>query len=166
MWYSIIGMGATCFASSTDNGTVLKGYEVWEDGKQRASYLKDCEAALGREDLIYRHLGEHPQILKCLGLEEIHPGIHSLRLELAPLGNIRQFIEDHHTDPPPIHNRLQMTLDVASGIAYIHSHKVQHSDLTYCNFFLFEGFQVKISFSTSLIEGHNFKETTYEESQL
>jgi serine/threonine protein kinase len=121
---------------------------------------------LSREDLIYRHLGRHPQILQYFGLEEVHPGVHSLRLELAPHGNVRQFIEEHAIDPPPERVRLQMALDVATGLSYAHSRGIRHSDLSCRNLFLFEGYRVKIGdFGASMLDGHGFVETTSEESQ-
>jgi len=93
MWWSIVGMGASAIVSSTDKKTALKGYQVWEDGKIRASCEDDCEKQLAREAAIYHRLGEHPQVLLCFGLEEVHPGVNSLRLEYAPLGDVRRFIQ-------------------------------------------------------------------------
>lgn len=55
---------------------------------------EDCEDDLAREATIHAHLGDHPQILKCFGLEEHCAGVHSLRLELAPLGCRNLFLLD------------------------------------------------------------------------
>ncbi|KAL9115390.1 MAG: hypothetical protein Q9227_000711 [Pyrenula ochraceoflavens] len=157
-------MGGSCFASCTDNLTVLKSYEVWEDGQKRAWYPDPCEEALAREDFIYKYLGEHDQILRCFGLEEVHENVHALRLELAPFGNLRQFITEEADYQPSEYICLQMTVDVALGLSYLHSKKVQHSDLSCRNLFLFPEFKVKIGdLGGSLIEGHDFKETVYEE---
>lgn len=157
-------MGSSCFVSVYDGVTVLKGYEIWVDGKRRSYYPRSCEEALRREQLIYEELGPHPQILRCFGLEQVHPRVHSLRLEVAPLGNVRQYIEDHADEPPPEHNRLQMALDVAIGLAHAHSHKVQHADLSCRNLFLFEEYRIKLGdFGGSLIEGSGFAETVCEE---
>ncbi|AEO66906.1 b188dcbe-fc4d-4a37-b76a-460ffdd78658 [Thermothielavioides terrestris] len=71
-WLSIIGIGGSRFAFSTDNATVLKGYE------------------------------------------EIHSGIHSPRLALTPLGNVRQFIRAITALPEAV--CLQMAWDVAAGL--------------------------------------------------
>src|SRR4051812_4347060 len=90
MWWSIVGLGGSCFISSTDKKTALKGYHVWEDGECRAWCEHDSEKELAREAFIYKHLGNHPHILYCYGLEEVHPGINSLRLEYAPLGDVRK----------------------------------------------------------------------------
>ncbi|KAK0612587.1 hypothetical protein B0T17DRAFT_410568 [Bombardia bombarda] len=74
MWWSIIGMGGFAFVSCTDEKTVLKGHQVWEDGKIRASFEESCEEELSKEAHIYKLLGEHPQILKFFRLEEVHTG--------------------------------------------------------------------------------------------
>lgn len=161
---SILGMGASCFVSVDDGVTVLKGYEIWVNGKRRSYYPRACEEALRREELIYETLGEHPQILRCFGLEEVHAGVHSLRLELAPLGNVRQYIQNHAQEPPPERNRIQMALDIAVGLSYIHSRKVQHGDLSCRNFFLFEDDRIKIGdFGDSVMEGSGVDETVCEE---
>lgn len=162
---TILGMGASCFVSTADVSAVFKGYEIWVDKKRQSYYPRSCEDALIREDLIYKHLGKHPQVLKCFGLEEVHPGIHSLRLELAPLGNVRQFIEEHEDDRLPERSRLQMALDVAVGVSFIHSRGVRHTDLSCRNLFLFEGNRVKLGdFGASMLDGREFDETVYEES--
>jgi hypothetical protein len=88
MWWSIVGLGGSCFVTSTDKKTSLKGYQLWEDGELRALCQHNSEKVLAREASVYKHLGEHPHILRCYGLEEVHPGVNSLRLEYAPLGDV------------------------------------------------------------------------------
>lgn len=57
-----------------------------------------------------------------------------------------------------------MALDVAAGLAYVHSRKVQHADLSCRNLFLFDGFRVKIGdFGDSAMEGCEFQPTVCEE---
>lgn len=81
------------------------------------------------------------------------PGIHSLRLEYAPLGDVRKFIREHKSTPLPEAIRLQMALDTASGLSYVHHKGVQHCGLSCSNLFLFDGYRVKIGdFGGSLIE--------------
>ncbi|ERS95382.1 TKL protein kinase [Sporothrix schenckii ATCC 58251] len=152
MPYKLLGLGATCYVTKTDNKTVLKGYQ--------------CEDDLVREATIYRHLGSHPQILECFGLEEQCPGVHSLRLELAPLGCVRQFIAEHADAPLPRQTRIGMALDVAQGVAYLHAQDVQYCDLSCRNVFLFDGYRVKLGdFGASLLAGYDFKPTFSEEAQ-
>lgn len=157
-------MGSSCFVSVCDGLTVLKGYEIWVGGKRRSYFPRSCEEALRREELIYKNLGPHPQILRCFGLEEVHPEIHSLRLEVASLGNVRQYIEEHTDEPLPEHNRLQMAVDVAVGLSYVHSRNIQHADISCRNLFLFKDYRVKIGdFGGSVIEGFGLAETVCEE---
>lgn len=155
MWWSIVGLGGSSIISSTDKKTVLKGYQVWEDGECRAWRETDSEKVLAREALVYEHLGEHPNILRSYGLEEVHAGINSLRLEYAPLGDVRKFIK-HTTTPLTKGIRLRMALDTALGLYYIHTRGVQHCDISCRNLFLFLDYRVKIGdFGASLIEGNN-----------
>jgi serine/threonine protein kinase len=145
VWHrSIIGVGGSAFVTCTDGKTVLKGQDVWENGRHCASFEHPSEEHIVREDAIYRLLGPHPQILTCFGLEEIHPGVRALRLELAPLGDLRCYLEKHPNDPPPLPTRLNMILDIACGLAHIHSRAVWHSDLSTKNIFLFSDFRVKL----------------------
>ncbi|KAI3324576.1 hypothetical protein HD806DRAFT_534039 [Xylariaceae sp. AK1471] len=67
----VIGVGTTCYVTTTDNRTVLKGYQVWFDGNLVYDYGVRCEERLAREATIYKHFGKHPQILTCFGLEEM-----------------------------------------------------------------------------------------------
>ncbi len=165
MSYQLLGLGATSYVTTTDNKTVLKGYQVWRDGKFYIGQ-DDCEDDLAREAAVYAHLGDHQQILKCFGLEQHCAGVHSLRLELAPLGCVRQFIAEHPRQPPPLRTRLRMALDTATGVAYLHSRGVHHCDMSCRNLFLFDGFRVKLGdFGASLLEGWEFKPTFCEESQ-
>jgi serine/threonine protein kinase len=163
MTYELLALGGTCFITTTDHKTVLKGHQVWRDGKL---YLRreDCEADLAREATIYAHLGSHPQILGCFGLEQHAPGVHSLRLELAPLGCVRQFIAEQPC--LSLEARLQMALDVVTSLAYMHSKGVQYCDMSCRNLFLFPGFRVKLGdFGASLLQGHGFAPTFCEEPQ-
>ncbi|TPX14837.1 uncharacterized protein E0L32_004946 [Thyridium curvatum] len=156
MWWSIVGLGGSCFVSSTDKRTALKGYQVWEEGECRAWCQHNSEKELAREALIYKHLGEHPHILHCYGLEEVHPGINSLRLEYAPFGDVRKFIREHKAAPLTKGVRLRMALDTALGLSHIHARRVQHCDMSCRNLFLFDNYRVKIGdFGGSLIEGQD-----------
>jgi len=152
----VIAVGTTCYVTTTDNKTVLKGYQVWFDGNLVFDYGVPCEERLVREDFVYKHLGKHPRILTCFGLEEVNPGVHSLRLEMAPFGSIRAYMQLN--SPPPIRQRLQMALDVATGLSYVHSRGVMSCDLSCANIFVFDGLRVKLGdFGGALLNGFNFK---------
>ncbi|KAK3324181.1 kinase-like domain-containing protein [Cercophora scortea] len=168
--FDTIGFGATCYVTTTDDPAVVrKGYQVWEDGRlwlnREHEYYTSGEEDVQREATIYNILGDHDQILKFLGLEEIGPGVHSLRLERAPLNNVRSYIKQHPDEPPALEDRLYMAIQAARGVAYIHSKGVQHCDLCCRNLLLFEGLRVKLGdFGASLIDGRGLKETNCEEA--
>ncbi|KAK4235814.1 kinase-like domain-containing protein [Achaetomium macrosporum] len=123
MTYELVALGGTCYVTTTDQKTVLKGHQ------------------------------------HCAG-------VHSLHLALAPRGCVRKYISKRPDKPLPLCTRLQMALDVATGVAYIHSKGVQYCDMSCRNLFLFEGFRVKLGdFGASLLEGQDFKPTFYEEAQ-
>ncbi len=103
---------------------------------------------------MYQHLGEHPHILKCYGLVDIHPGVHSLRLERAPYGNVRQFIRNTRSTPPSEQDRLAMALGVTSGLIRIHTKNVVHCDISCRNLFLFSKCCVKIGdLGSAILDG-------------
>ncbi|KAL2188074.1 kinase-like protein [Thermothelomyces heterothallicus CBS 203.75] len=154
----IIGVGTTCYVTTTDNKTVLKGHQVWSGGNLVFDYGDSCEKRLAREATIYKHLGRHPQILECFGLEEVHPGIHSLRLEIAPLGSLRAYIHQTANNAPSVLCRLRMALDVATGLGYLHSRGVMACDLSSTNLFVFDDLKVKLGdFGGALLEGAGFE---------
>ncbi|KAG5753480.1 hypothetical protein H9Q70_003880 [Fusarium xylarioides] len=140
----VVGGGLTSIVTTVDNETVLKGYEVWWNGRLTGKCHEPCEERMLREDTIYRHLGEHPRILKSLGLQQIRPGVHSLRLEMAPLGCLRAYLLNNSDDIPSIQARLRMALDMAEGLQYMHSQGVFNLDLSTRNLFVFDGLRVKI----------------------
>ncbi len=167
---AILGMGGSCFVSYVDEGTVHKSYEIWVNGRRRSYYPEGCEEDLVREYTIYKHLGKHDRILHCFGLDEIrHPGVHALRLELAPLGTVRDLIQKKlPSDPLPEQTRLQMCRDVVDGLAQVHSQNVWHSDISCRNLMLFDGYRIKIGdFGGSIIRGResSFPVVVAEEAQ-
>ncbi len=166
---AILGMGGSCFVSYVDEATVHKSYEIWVNGRRRSYCPEGCEDDLTREDAVYKHLGQHDHILRCFGLDEIHhPGVHALRLELAPLGTVRDFIQKKQPDNPLSEpTRVEMCRDAAAGIAHIHSRRVWHSDISCRNLMFFDDYRVKIGdFGGSIIEGcDSFPVTVAEEQQ-
>lgn len=166
MWWSIISLGGSCFVTSIDKKTALKGYQVWEDGELRALCQHDSEEVLAREAHIYKYLGEYPHILRYYSLEEVYPGVNFLRLEYAPLGDMCSFIKKYKAAPLGKGIRLQMALDTALGLSHIHKMGVQHYDISYRNLFIFDNYRIKVGdFGGSLIWGHDELESSvYEEA--
>lgn len=163
----IVGHGSTAIVTTVDDETVLKGYEVWSKGRLYAKCGESSEERLAREDTIYQHLGSHPLILQSFGLKEVRPEVHSLCLEMAPLGCIRLHTQNTLSpinlplpklQNPPLKARLRMALDVAKALSYVHSCSVLTCDFSCRNIFLFPDFRVKIGdFGGAVLEGHNFE---------
>ncbi|TPX16990.1 uncharacterized protein E0L32_003552 [Thyridium curvatum] len=113
-------------------------------GGKRTGQYEPCQDRILREDIIYRHLGQHPRRLQYFGLEQVSPGVHSIRLELAPHGCLRQYIQDSMHNMPSLPIRFQMAVDVAEGLEHVHHRGVYSADLSARNAFLFEGFRIKL----------------------
>lgn len=85
-WTSVV----YCVPSET---TVLKTPELWVDGKRHDK--RPNKGFFEKEDKIYKILGDHPRIVKSLGLEQVAPGVTALRLERATFGSVRDYIMGH-----------------------------------------------------------------------
>jgi serine/threonine protein kinase len=167
MWEGIIAMGTAGFVWTVDKKTVLKGWEVWDKGTRYAYCEVDCEEDLAREAAIYKRLGANPYILRFDDLEELSPGVHALRVEYAPLSDLRSFLRKCKTKAVSLtkRTRLQLALDAAFGLGYIHDKGVIHCDLSCRNMFVFYGYSVKTGdFGGSIVEGSDeFKMNFFEE---
>ncbi|KFY30748.1 hypothetical protein V493_01694 [Pseudogymnoascus sp. VKM F-4281 (FW-2241)] len=164
MSFTIVGLGGSSIVTATTDGqSVWKGYEVWIRGKRCAS-RDECEDLLAKEARIYQRLGQHANILWCDGLVEVHLGVHSLQLERALHGNVREFIEKNKTNPPHEMERLKMSIAVSRGIAHAHSKDITHGDLSCCNLLLFPGWFVKVGdFGSASVVGVTSKDDFVEE---
>jgi serine/threonine protein kinase len=154
---NVLGIGSSSIVTAANDGkTVLKGYEAW-DGDQLLALREEngCEKLLAHEDHVYRLLGEHPHILRCYGLIEVHPSVNSLRLERALYGNFREFIRNNKTTPLSEEGRLKMVLGVVSGITHVHSKNIIHCDISWRNLLLFPDWRVKFGdFGSAIVDGN------------
>ncbi|PVH71959.1 kinase-like protein [Cadophora sp. DSE1049] len=127
--------GSSIVTAANDGKTVLKGYEAW-DGDQFIALREEngCEKLLAKEDHVYRLLGEHPHILRCYGLVEVHPSY-----------------------------RLNMALGVSSRIAHMHSKNIIHCDISCRNLLLFPDWRVKVGDFGSVRDGNPSENNIVEE---
>ncbi len=142
----ILGIGGSAVVSRYDGTTVLKGYVVWLDGRERISFesQESPKRSLDREREIYERLGTQPCILGYYGVVALKPDVHSLRLEYASNGDLRSFIRANEPDSISISQRLTWAIDLASGLSYIHSKGVFHCDFSCRNIFVTKDKSVKI----------------------
>ncbi len=84
-----------------------------------------------------------------------HPGVHALRLELAPLGTVRDLIQKKlPSDPLPEQTRLQICRDVADG-SLTSTHGACGTRILVFGTLYSLTYRIKIGdFGGSIIEGH------------
>ncbi|KAF1364701.1 kinase-like protein [Lizonia empirigonia] len=142
----IIGIGGSAIVSAHDEKTVLKGYYVVHNGRLTTSFcnVERSQRSLNVEYQAYQRLGQHKNILKCFGWVEVQPGAHSLRLEFASQGNLRSYIETTNSSQVGLSVRLSWAIDLAAGLAHIHSQRVFHCDFSCRNVVLTEQNIVKV----------------------
>ncbi|KAI0185271.1 hypothetical protein EV127DRAFT_442134 [Xylaria flabelliformis] len=115
MCWSLIGLGGSCFVTSTDK-TALKGYQVREDGKRRAMCGHESEEVLAREALVH----------KCLAyFTLLRPGRSTSDHQLSSsrilaFGGMLSFIENNIPLPLWKGLRLQVAVDAPVGLSYVH----------------------------------------------
>jgi serine/threonine protein kinase len=141
----IIGTGGSGIVSvyEADESFVLKGYEVWHNGRcnMRFQPIEDGRATLAIENAVYQRLGSHPHILKYDGQVLVGEDTYSLKLERAD-GNLRDLILKYPA--PTEQTRLMMAVQISIGMMHMHSKNVFHCDFSCRNIFVFENWLVKI----------------------
>ncbi|KAJ5711182.1 hypothetical protein N7488_005338 [Penicillium malachiteum] len=78
-----------------------------------------------KEKLVFEILGQHPRIVRCLGIAEVHRG---LLLEEASHGDLHGDMEIHGTEMN-MSLRLKWRSQAAEAIEFIHKHDVHHFDM-------------------------------------
>lgn len=147
------------YVQASDTKTVLKGRQVWCDGKSYEYRHLSFNGALEHEAAVYKKLGDHPRITRCYGLEEVGPDVHALRLERSVVGCVRAYIVDHPDEPPPIDIRLRMATDFAEGMNHLHEKGITWYDASTRNALFFDDFRIKLcDFGTAVMEGTDFRQ--------
>ncbi|KAL1854456.1 hypothetical protein VTK73DRAFT_8738 [Phialemonium thermophilum] len=141
----MLGSGCSGFVSvdSRDPRLVLKSYEVWHNGRccYRFEPVDHGRACLEREAKVYQRLGSHPAILEYHGEVYIADEVLALKLERAQ-GDLRTLMKNQ--SPPSHEARLEMAMQIASGMAHMHRRGVFHCDFSCRNLFVTGPGKVKI----------------------
>jgi serine/threonine protein kinase len=125
-----------------DKAFVLKGSEVWVDGKCLSRRLSRLSvASIVREDAVYKRLRPHPLILNYDGKVLVNGNVYSLKIERA-LGCLRKFVLS--CPAPSKETRLAMAIQAAASISYVHSKNITHADFSTRNLFVFDNWQLKL----------------------
>ncbi|KAJ5613920.1 kinase-like domain-containing protein [Penicillium herquei] len=77
------------------------------------------------EKLVFEILGEHPRIVRCLRIAEVHRGF---LLEEASNGDLHGYMENHGAEMN-MSLRLKWRSQAAEAIEFIHKHDVHHFDM-------------------------------------
>jgi len=124
---------------------------MWQSSQVAVKEFVFAQAAvsggsLHRRDIIEEIVGEagimsylrHPRILQLFGCSLTAQAIW-LVSELCSLGSLRQVLDDKHRELP-ISTRIQMAIDVAEGMLYLHSRDppIIHRDIKSHNLFVQE----------------------------
>ncbi|KZP04733.1 kinase-like protein [Athelia psychrophila] len=111
-----------------------------------------------RETVIWMRL-KHENIMEFLGTtieESLHRSTGMVSRWMVN-GNLVTFV----TDSLPLAHRLQITCDVAAGLAYLHANDIMHGDLTGANVLIDENGKARlIDFGLSLIRAE-FENTSF-----
>jgi len=84
----------------------------------------------------------HPNIVQFIGVTEKNDDIYIVT-EYVAGGNLRQFLKDKKVDLP-WELRIQIAIDIASGMAFLHSKNVIHRDLKSKNILVEDNWRVKV----------------------
>ncbi|KAF4436473.1 TKL protein kinase [Fusarium austroafricanum] len=143
------------YADKAEPNVVLKAETIWIDGKPYGppSTVEQTNQDLLREHHIYQAIGDHQHITRCFDLVyDQHNNAIALKLERAPKGNLRHFIEETR-EIPSMHRRLEMAANFAKSVAYIHSRGVIWGDLSTRNALIFSDDSLKLcDFASSALE--------------
>ncbi|PVH79411.1 kinase-like protein [Cadophora sp. DSE1049] len=136
-WYPrgvkrVIASGSNSFIGLIDENTVLK-YPQLPLEKPPGQLI-----GLGVEEQIFGVLGQHRRIIGFLGKHE-----EGLLLEHMPNGSAAEYL--YNADPqPPIQERLEWALQAAEAVAYIHTKRVIHCDVSAGNLLFDKDLNVKL----------------------
>ncbi len=111
---------------------------------------KKCKEMLAIEKRIYRHLGPHPHIVRCLNADDDEL---TLRLERAEPGCIRAYFKEGGT--ATLQERITWSRDLADTLQHLHDKDVYQIDIAGRNILLDKNRNIFVcDFSGSRIDGY------------
>jgi sterile alpha motif and leucine zipper-containing kinase AZK len=126
------------------SGTVLKG--VWRGTPcaiKRLNFMLDkAAAARFRDEIKLLAALRHPKIIQFLGASFNSPDWYVVT-EHAARGSLADVLRDHTVSFPPS-RLLEMAVDGASGLDFLHQSNVVHRDLKTANMLVMESWALKI----------------------
>ena len=105
---------------------------------------KELLAMFRKEHQVMQDL-KHPHIVKFLAVAENPRTGHPFLLMELLNETLTNFLEKSETDGLPYHIQVNITHDIALAVAYLHSKRIVHCDLSSNNILLTADYQVKVS---------------------
>ncbi|KAG6489369.1 hypothetical protein ZIOFF_050638 [Zingiber officinale] len=152
-----------------------------EEGNKTDSEVAAVRAAFSQEVSVWHKL-DHPNVTKFIGAaigatdlniqtENGHLGMASnvccVIVEYLPGGALKSFLIKHHRRKLAFKVVVQIALDLARGLSYLHSQKIVHRDVKTENMLLDRTGTVKIAdFGVARIEAQNPNDMTGETGTL
>ncbi|CAD5194054.1 unnamed protein product [Musa acuminata subsp. malaccensis] len=152
-----------------------------EEGNRTEAEVAALRAAFSQEVSVWHQL-DHPNVTKFIGAaigatdlniqtENGHLSMPSniccVVVEYLPGGALKSFLIKHHRRKIAFKIVVQMALDLASGLSYLHSKKIVHRDVKTENMLLDRTGRVKIAdFGVARIEAQNPNDMTGETGTL
>ncbi|XP_004309028.1 PREDICTED: serine/threonine-protein kinase HT1-like [Fragaria vesca subsp. vesca] len=104
---------------------------------------------------------QHPNITKCIGATTIVSNSAWVISEYVPGGTLRSHLKKFRERKLPFKVVLQLALDLAKGLSYLHSKNIVHRDVKTDNLLLDKNERVKIAdFGVSRLEASILSEMT------
>ncbi|KZP15399.1 kinase-like protein [Athelia psychrophila] len=142
--------------------TVVAVKHILPYGATEAGWAK-VDVKTRRETVVWMRLA-HENIVELLGTTIEQSPLQSTGMVSRWMvhGNIGTFV----TDSLPLVHRLQITCDIAAGLAYLHEQKIMHGDLTGANVLIDDDGKARlIDFGLSLIRAE-FENTSFTSSTI
>lgn len=159
----------------------VKVLDWGEDGLSTAAETAALRASFKQEVAVWHKL-DHPNVTKFIGASM---GTSNLRIpssnrehplpsraccvvvEYVPGGTLKKFLIRNYRKKLPIKVVMQLALDLARGLSYLHSQKIVHRDVKSENMLLDTNRTLKIAdFGVARVEAQNPKDMTGETGTL
>ncbi|WCJ21582.1 Protein kinase superfamily protein [Euphorbia peplus] len=179
------GTYGTVYRGNYDNQDVaVKIFNWGEDGIATAAEIASVRASFQQEVAVWHKLS-HPNVTKFVGASmgtsnlkmpsdprnenyDSHPSkACCVVLEYLPGGTLKKFLIRNRRKKVALKTVIQLALDLARGLSYLHSEKIVHRDVKTENMLLDSNRTLKIAdFGVARVEAQNPRDMTGETGTL
>ncbi|KAG0460075.1 hypothetical protein HPP92_023203 [Vanilla planifolia] len=157
----LVGHMAQRYRGTYDEQDVAVKLLDWgADGHATDAETSAARSSFQKEVAVWHKL-DHPNVTKFVGASM---GTADLNI---PCGTLKQYLIKHYHRKLPYKVVIQLALDLARGLSYLHSKKIVHRDVKTENMLLTVSGAVKIAdFGVARVEAQNPKDMTGETGTL